>query len=203
MRLLKTLALAAAIIATSISGAASAQSTADLSVSVVGSPDPVARNDPVTWTISVRNLGPGQATGVRLQASYGSDSSPVSATTTQGTCSHTTGGIVDFSMGTISPGGVVTATAVMQSFGGDGDALRVTASSTTNDPNMKNNSAVGRVDIFGESPFRELSGTFCPPSGGVATGGGGTAADSQAWLATFGLLTLAGLAVAAVKRVRR
>lgn len=202
MRVLKALAAAAALLAMSLPGVASAQTTVDLSVSIVGRPDPVVSGRAVTWTITVRNLGPGQATGVLLEAVYGSDAFPVSATTTQGTCAPAAGSI-DFSLGTISPGGEATATLVMQAFFGDGGFLEVTASSTTNDPNLRDNNASGRVGVIsGSNQPNELGGTFCPPSGGVATGGGGTAAGSQPWFPTFALLAAALLA-AAVMRVRR
>jgi uncharacterized repeat protein (TIGR01451 family) len=203
MRLLKGLAAAAAILATSLPGAASAQSTADLSVSVVGSPNPVGQNEDITWTITVKNFGPEQASGVMLEAEYGSDAAPVSATTTQGTCSDT-GGIVNYSLGSIAPGAQVTATFVMQTFRGDGDFLGVSVSSHTEDPNLRNNRASATVRVISGSEVSRGARRFiCPPVGGVATGGGGTAAGSQAWLATFGLLTMAGLVVAAVMRVRR
>ncbi|MGH2791001.1 MAG: DUF11 domain-containing protein [Actinomycetota bacterium] len=199
MRLLKTLVTAAAILATSFPAPASAQSTADLSVSLVGVPDPVVRGKTITWTITVRNLGPGQATGVLLVAAYGSDGSPVSATTTQGACTLT-GDSVDFSLGSISSGGEATATVAMQAFGGDGGFLFVEASSTTSDPSRGNNRASGSIGITPGPPSDQLGGTFCPPSGGVATGGGGTIADAQAALDPFGLLALAGLVAAAVLR---
>ena len=201
MRLLKILATTATLLATSFPVAASAQSqsAADLSVSIVGSPDPVVRGRTITWTIIVRNLGPGEATGVRLAAEYGSDGSPFSATTTQGSCALG-GGFVDFSMGSISPGGQATATVSIQAFGGDGGFLGPTVSSTTNDPNKGNNSATGRVEIIPGPPSSELGGTFCPPSGGVATGGGGTADESQPGLPAFGLLAVAVLVAAAVLR---
>ena len=203
MRLLKTLATTATLLATCFPVAASAQSqsAADLSVSMVGSPDPVVRGGTITWTITVRNLGPGQATGVTLAAFYGSDGVPVSATTTQGACT-VSGESVDFSLGSIGPGGEATATAVMQAFGGDGGFLGVTASSTTNDPSEGNNSASRRVEILPGPPASELGGTFCPPIGGVATGGGGTADGSQSAL-PFGLLAMAGLVAMAVLRVRQ
>jgi uncharacterized repeat protein (TIGR01451 family) len=202
MRLVKGLTVVAAFLAISVPGAASAQSTADLSVSVVGSPDPVRMNGAITWTITVTNLGPEQASAVRLEAFYGSDEKPVSATTTQGTCAlDEAGGQVNFSLGTIAPGGEVTATFVFQTFRPDGDRTFVEVSSTTEDPTMRNNSAEGSVGGAGRLPRRELSGTFCPPIGGVATGGGGTAAGSQARLTT--VILAVGLLAAAATLVRR
>jgi uncharacterized repeat protein (TIGR01451 family) len=202
MRLVKPLTFAAALLAISVPSAASAQSTADLSVSIVGSPDPVRTNASLTWTITVTNLGPAQASGVQLVFPLGSDGQPFSATTTQGTCApNSDRGSFDFSLGSIAPGGQVTATVVVQVFGGDSHFQGVSAASTTEDPNQRNNSARGSVSIGGTAPFRELSGVFCPPIGGVATGGGGTADGSQAWLMT--VLLAVGLLASATLLVRR
>jgi uncharacterized repeat protein (TIGR01451 family) len=192
MRLLKAVAMAAAILAVVVPGAASQESTADLSVSVVGSPNPVGKNEVITWTITVTNNGPAEATGVVLEAFYGSDAAAVSATTSQGTCAPR-GGFVEYSLGNIAPGGQVTATFVMQTFRGDGDVVVVEVSSTTEDPNLGNNRARAEVRVADGSGFRDVdSGAFCPPSGGVATGGGGTAAGSQLWL-PIALLAMAVL----------
>jgi uncharacterized repeat protein (TIGR01451 family) len=202
MRLQRVLAMAAALFAASLPNSAWAQSAADLSVSIVGRPDPVRNNEALTWTITVTNLGPAQASDVQLEIPVGSDSQPFSAATTQGTCApNLDGGSVDFSLGTIAPEGHVIATVVFQVFGGDADFLGATVSSTTEDPNPRNNEARGSVGIVGTAPFREFSGSFCPPVGGVATGGGGTAADSAPWLAPA-LLAVA-LLVAAGMLVRR
>lgn len=200
MRLLKTLAVVTAVLAPSFTGTASAGSTADLSVSVVGSPDPVGDNQVITWTITVRNLGPEQAAGVVLRVTYGSDAQLLSATTTQGTCSFT--GELDFSLGSMAAGGEVIATVDMITFRDNEDVLGVEVSANTQDPNRSNNEARGMVRVVeGSESIREV-GTFCPPVGGVATGGGGTA-GSQPPLATWGLLAMAGLVAVAVLRVRR
>jgi uncharacterized repeat protein (TIGR01451 family) len=208
MRLLKALAMGAAILAMSFSAMASAQPTADLSVSLKGRPDPMVIDETGTWTITVRNLGPGVAADVVLEAAYGSDASRVSATTTQGTCTQTVGGLVDFSLGTIAPGGSVTATLVLQVYGSDGGIWWVKVASSTKDPKRRNNRTTGRVEVISgpESgpPFEEpLRGTLCPPNGGASTGGGGTAAHSQPWLTWVGVGVAAGLAAAAARRVRR
>lgn len=204
MRILRAPAITAAILIwISLRGTASAASTADLSVSIIGRPNPVVLGHTVTWTITVKNLGPGVAQGVLLDAFYGSDASVISMTTTQGTCPDTgVGGIVRFSMGSILPGRTVIATVATQDFGGDGSALSVRVRSTSKDPNLKNNLAIGRVRVI-PGPFLPglTPGSFCAPSGGVRTGGGGTAAGSSAWLATLGLLAMAGIMAAALKFV--
>jgi uncharacterized repeat protein (TIGR01451 family) len=203
MRLVKAVAMGAAILATSLPTTASAQPTADLSVSLRGRPDPVVLNETITWTITVRNLGPAQATEASLEVFWGSDAIAVSATSTQGSCSPLAG-VMTFSLGTIEPGGTVTATVVIQNFGGDGNTLGAGVMWSGRDPNDANNSARGSVRTIPGPPLGEvLRGTFCPPTGGVSTGGGGTAARSQPWLAAIGMVAMAGLVAAAVRRVRR
>ena len=199
MRLLRVLAVGATILAISLPATALAQATADLSVSLSGR----VRGETVTWTINVENLGPGEATNVSLEAFWGSDAVGLSATTTQGTC-RGGGGIVIFSLGTIAPGESVTATLVIQAFGGDSGNLSVFVGASERDPNERNNSARGRVRIVPGPPGGSLPfGTFCAPVGGVSTGGGGSAPRSQPWLATVGLMAMAGLITAAIRLVRR
>ena len=203
MRVLNDLVVAVVIIfGAAIPGSASAASAADLSVGVRGQPDPAAIGSAITWTITVRNIGPGTAAGVKLAAGYGSDAGAVSAKTTQGTCVHS-GGSVDFSLGSILDGGVVTATVVTSNFGGDGGTLRVSVSSTTQDPHESNNSAVGRVTTISGQATNPPVGTFCAPGGGIGTGAGGTANGSLAWLVTVGLLVAAVLLAGAVRFAKR
>jgi len=49
-----------------------AHAGADLAVTISDSPDPVAKTWPVRYTITVRNLGPGTATGVKLKDGFNS-----------------------------------------------------------------------------------------------------------------------------------
>ena len=195
----KALVIAAAVLVVLFPQMAFARSTADLKLGLSGSPDPVPRGGLITWTITVTNLGPGEATGVRLQAHYGSDTSPVSATTTQGTC-EPTGGAVTFWLGTIPNGATVTTTAVMKTWGGDGDGLYVTVSSASRDPVTSNNEISREVEIIpGEAPIETPAGLFCPPTGGVATGGGGTVTGFPA----VGLIVVAALLAGGIRLARR
>jgi hypothetical protein len=206
MRLVKTLCAAGTLLLFALFPAlASAAPAADLSVAMSGRPDPVIIHGVVTWTITVRNLGPGDASRVQLVVHYGSDANAVSADTSQGTCVHT-GGFVTFSMGTLPSGGTATATFLDIDFGGDGGRLWATVSSTTSDPVAANNSADERVTTIRVSPpppVTASAGAFCPPSGGVDTGRGGAARGSIAGLVTVALLGAAGLMALAARFVRR
>jgi fermentation-respiration switch protein FrsA (DUF1100 family) len=203
MRVLRALAIAGAILLPgAVPTEALAASTADLSVSVSGEPDPVGPGEATTWTITVRNLGPGEATGVRLFAGWGSDAVGISATTAQGTCTMI-GGRITFSLGTIPNGESVIATVQTIGFGGDGPRISVSVESTSNDPVEGNNSARGEVDFEPGPPSSPPPvGTFCAPVGGVSTGGGGTA-GSLGRLATLLLLAIAGLLAVAGRRAKR
>jgi Domain of unknown function DUF11 len=207
MRLTRILVTCVAILVIAlIPAVATAGSTADLSVAITGPPNPAFAEWNITWTITVRNLGPGEATGVRLNVHHGSDSEPVSVISTQGTCRSPFGGEIDFTLGNIASGGTVTVTVVMQNFTvGTNDDFSAVVSSTSRDPVAKNNSAAGHVRVIeGPPPPSQPPGPFCAPRGGVSTGGGGTAGSSSAaGPATIALLALAGLIAVAVRFARR
>lgn len=199
----KALVIAAAALVVLFPQMAFARSTADLKLGLTGSPDPVPMGGLITWTITVANLGPGEATGVRLQAHYGSDAGPISATTTQGTC-ELAGGWIAYSLGTIPAGATITTTAVMKTWGGDGESLYVTVSSASRDPVTSNNEISREVEIIpGEAPIETPAGLFCPPTGGVATGGGGTAPGFPVWFPTVGLIVVAALLAGGIRLARR
>jgi len=67
-------------------GAAAPSGTADLRVTKVDGPDPVAVGTPLTYTIQVENLGPSSATGVVLTDPLPKNVDFVSATASSGQC---------------------------------------------------------------------------------------------------------------------
>jgi hypothetical protein len=67
-------------------------------------------------------------------------------------------------------------------------------SSSSHDPVPKNNRIRGEVNVKATGSVPEATGPVCLPSGGVSTGGGGTAGDpTDASLPTIALLALAAL----------
>jgi len=119
---------------------------ADLQVvSKVDSPDPVVTNNPLTYTITLRNNGPSVATGVTL-----SDMLPPGALFNN--CSSTGGGVcggagqnrtVTFATLTVGAGATVTIETTASCALADGALINNTATITATevDPNPANNSA--------------------------------------------------------------
>ena len=76
-----------ALLAITALGPASAQAaTTDLAIAKADSPDPVKEGAVLTYTLSVSNLGPGDATGVTVTDDLDSQVDFVAATASQGAC---------------------------------------------------------------------------------------------------------------------
>ena len=114
-------------------------SSADLSITKSDSPDPVTAGATLTYTLTVTNNGPSDATGVIVTDPLPAGITLVSATASPGSC----GGAVSCNLGTLASGAsatitiVVTVDAAMPC----GTVLTNTASvvSNTLDPNAGNN----------------------------------------------------------------
>lgn len=84
---------------------------ADVTVTVVDQPDPVANGSNLTYTVTVANRGPSAATGVRLTNALPAGMSFLSATTTMGSCSQTQGVLV-CQLGTLASEATATVTVL-------------------------------------------------------------------------------------------
>jgi uncharacterized repeat protein (TIGR01451 family) len=84
----------------------------DLSIVKVDRPDPVSVGSDLTYTLTVRNLGPDTATDVRVADSLPAATNFVSVRTTQGTC--TGGRVVRCSLGSMVNGAQATITIVVR-----------------------------------------------------------------------------------------
>ena len=84
----------------------------DLSILKTDRPDPVFVGGRLTYTLTVRNLGPDTATNVRVADALPAATNFVSVATSQGTC--TGGRIVRCSLGTMLNGGRATITIVVR-----------------------------------------------------------------------------------------
>ncbi len=118
---------------------------ADLAVTNTG-PTSAPEGNNLTFTVVVTNKGPAAATGVVLTNTLGANLRYVSASTTQGTISHS-GGVVTFTVGTINPGYAVTIRVTGQALeeGTLTDAASV--GSGAPDPNAANNSATAATTV--------------------------------------------------------
>lgn len=84
----------------------------DLSIGKTDDPDPVIEGANITYTISISNSGPGDASAVVLTDTLPAAVSFVSVAAGQGSCSHESG-IVTCLLGTLASGASTTATVVV------------------------------------------------------------------------------------------
>jgi uncharacterized repeat protein (TIGR01451 family)/CSLREA domain-containing protein len=125
---------------------------ADLSVTKSDDPDPVAVDQPLTYTIDVANDGPAPANEVRLTDTLPSDVTVTSITPSQGSCSID-GSTVTCTLGSIGRGGTARITIVVDP-GSTPRTLTNTArvSSELRDLDESDNSASATTEVVAERP---------------------------------------------------
>jgi uncharacterized repeat protein (TIGR01451 family) len=124
--------------------------TADIDVANVDSPDPVKHDKPLTYTVTVRNLGPIAATGVTASDPLPAGVELSSVKTTKGTCRSTKANnliTVNCSIGSLASGSAATITIVVKRL--PVGTLTDTASASANepDPNTANNHATAMTTV--------------------------------------------------------
>jgi|GEM_PF-2804644 len=125
--------------------------SADLAVTKTDSPDPVTAGNNITYTVTVTNNGPGDATNVTLIDQLDVDTTFVSVDQSQGTCSHTSG-VVSCQLDTIANAANAVVTIIVQT---DGQIeMQTTVSNTAdvtaveNDPNSTDNTASEQTTVI-------------------------------------------------------
>jgi uncharacterized repeat protein (TIGR01451 family) len=112
---------------------------ADLSVTKSSAPDPVRVGQELTYTITVSNGGPSPAVGTTLTDVLPGNVTFGSAAASQGSCSGTT--TLTCSLGTVASGASATIVVKVTPTTDADLSNTATATSTTADPNLLNNSA--------------------------------------------------------------
>jgi uncharacterized repeat protein (TIGR01451 family) len=186
---------------------ATVNAQADLSVAKSDAPDPVLAGDTLTYTLTVTNNGPSQATGVTLTDTLPAEVTFGSATPGQGTGCSEAGGIVTCHLGDLAPGAVATATIVS-----DVDpAARGTITNTANvagsepDPDPANNTATKDATVNAQADLSvaksdapdpvkietedTLTYTLTTTNGGPSKATGIVLTDSLPAVVTFGSAT--------------
>jgi len=113
---------------------------ADLAVTKTDSPDPVQVGTNLTYTLTVTNNGPNEATGVTLTDTLPTGVTFVSATPSQGTCSQA-GGTVTCNLGTLANGASTTATVVVSPTATGTLTNTATVAGDKSDPDNTNDTA--------------------------------------------------------------
>ena len=127
---------------------------ADLAITMTDNPDPVVVNNLITYTITVTNNGPGNATGV--QATFGHvDTLFVDAVVSQGNWSAGFG-LFQWDLGNLTNGASATATVEIQHLeeAGSQELVSITASVSGNesDPALSDNSVTENTTVVPPTP---------------------------------------------------
>lgn len=87
--------------------------SADLSISITDSPDPVTIGENLTYTIGVTNAGPSAVTEVNIADTLPEEVTFVSVTQTQGTC-NSTGRVISCNLGALAEGATAKVRLVVK-----------------------------------------------------------------------------------------
>jgi uncharacterized repeat protein (TIGR01451 family) len=138
--------------------------SADLSVSLAGSPDPVIVGRPLTYTLGVANAGPADATGVLATENLPAGVSFVSATPTTGTCAKASGA-VKCSFGALASGASATATIVVTPT--QPVALGASATVTGDQPDANSANNLASVTTMAQLATRSATTLTAAPANGT------------------------------------
>ena len=137
--------------------------SADLEVIKTASATQIAAGEGVTYTLTIINHGPSNASAVRVDDTLPAGITPVSATTPVGSCTVAGQGVA-CTLGTLAPEQPVTVTITATTAPGTAPGTRentATASSATNDAVPDNNSSTASIDVVAQADIR-VSKTSTP-----------------------------------------
>ncbi len=139
--------------------------SADLSLTLTDAPDPVVAGAQLTYTATVGNAGPSDASAVAVTLPTPANTSFVSGSVTGGgACSGSP--VVCTVAGSIAPGGARTVTIVMlvAASAPEGSVISATATATagSSDPNPGNNSATTTTAVIARADLQISFGASVP-----------------------------------------
>ena len=120
---------------------------ADLAVTKTDAPDPVAVRANLTYTVTVRNLGPSAGRDVTLSDQLPADVVFVSATAAQGSCTASRTGQITCALGTLDVFATRTVTIVVSPSRAGTLTNTATVRATSPDPDRANNTATATTTV--------------------------------------------------------
>ncbi len=169
MKKLLTAAIVALTALTAAPAVAGPPGSADLSVRMTDSPDPVAVGSELTYTVTVRNGGPATATGVTATDTLPAGVDLIAASSSQGSCSGT--GTVTCAIGTLARNATATATIRVRPAAAGTITNTVSVAADQSDSKPSNNSDGATTTVKAPPSGVDLSLTFVePPPDRVAPG---------------------------------
>jgi len=147
---------------------------ADLAIAKSGTPNPVTEGQNITYTVTVTNNGPGDASSVSMVDTLDGLLAYVSATPSQGSCTEATG-VVTCSLGAITNGAGATVTIVAATPDVPESTVATnsaTVSGVETDPDLTNNSVTVDTTIVPAGPvLADLAITKADAPDPVISGG--------------------------------
>ena len=133
-----------------------ANPTADLSVTKTDDPDPVFTDDPLEYTVSIANAGPGAATAVEVIDTVPTGAIVVSATTTKGGCNGFEGSVT-CNIIILASGENATATIKIYTPQATGTIFNfVNVTSSESDPVPANNTTTEETQVVDPPAIADL-----------------------------------------------
>jgi serine protease AprX len=164
---------------------------ADVAITQTDSPDPALAGVPITYSLTVSNLGPTPASGVAVSDTLSLIAVIGSATPSQGTCTLLTHAVT-CDLGTIDDGASATIAVVVTPSGTGTLTSAASVSSSGNDPILANNTASEETAVV-ECPFAAPSITApisaAPQASGLAASATSGSGHTTTWTLTGGAIT--------------
>jgi uncharacterized repeat protein (TIGR01451 family) len=139
-----------------------ASPSADLSLALADSPDPVVVGSDLSYAMTVRNAGPSAAADVAVSDSIPAGAAYVSASASQGSC--TAAATVTCNLGSLASGATATVTLVVRPGSTGTLSNSANVSSSTADPASTNNQASASTTVNATAPPPTSTVTAYPDS---------------------------------------
>ncbi len=165
--------------------------SADLAIAQSDSPDPTVPGAPVTYTVTISNLGPGVAHGVSVSEGLSVSASVDSGTPSQGSCTLLPHG-VSCSLGDLANGGTATVAVVGTPSAAGTLTSNATVTASGLDPNAANDSVAVQTTVE-TCPFTAPTITapvsVPPATDGLTASSTSGPGHTVAWTLTAGVIT--------------